>query len=86
MKFLPLSPKSKAAGQSTAGLWRSADGRWMFVSGSPRSGSWSVDGCNGEDQLWLDQIGLSPDCKFDFPTRKAAVEALELALADLEAG
>lgn len=88
VEFLPLITSSNPAKPrpSTRGAWESACGRWLFVRGSGSDGipksRWVVDGMFEETMLWLDQIGLSPETT-TFPTRRAAAEALELALAGL---
>ena len=77
----PPLPKLKrlyrrSSGQSTSGLWPTADQRFMLFG---YGDGWTIRGAGDENEGFLERYRIS---RWDahFPTRRAALEALALAL------
>lgn len=68
---------------STVGAWGTADGRFCLMAqhgGKVRDRKWVILANSVDDLAWLASLGIAVN-GHSFPTRKAAAEALELALA-----
>lgn len=83
VKLVPFFKISSYA-TSSAGAWVSADGYWHFVAHTGKTKKhakrrWRILACGSRERiLWLHSIGLGADTYF--PSRRAAVAALEEAL------
>lgn len=88
LKLRRINSETLAVGASSAGIWETADGRFLIF----REALWASSKFAGRRRLW--QLGSnsgwdSPDDRLlhsrglvnaSFPTRRAALEALETAV------
>ncbi len=81
MKLKRIEYKAIEGGTSSAGAWRSADGRWGFLKSV--TGKWlitNIPTSDESDHQLLCSLGLD---EASFVTRREAIGNLRLALASL---
>jgi hypothetical protein len=82
--------QQKGGRASTAGQWETLDGRFHLFNPSRVASlkerkvkitlNWSIISRSEEDDKWLASVGLFPPTSF--PTRREALESLEMALKE----